>query len=144
MVTEQLLNFVKKREAFRSKAYWDKYGKVWTVGYGETKGVVRGSRMVEWEASVQLSRRLGDFQDGVKRRLGSAVAIVTQNQLDAMTSLAYNIGLGAFGRSTVLRKTRKAKFDEAADAFLMWKKSGGVVLKGLVRRRVAERAMYLS
>jgi lysozyme len=61
-----------------------------------------------------------------------------------MVSLAYNIGMAAFGRSSVLHRHNAGAHDKAADAFLLWNKAGGKVLPGLVRRRNAERALYLG
>jgi lysozyme len=59
-------------------------------------------------------------------------------------SLAYNIGPGAFARSTALRRFNEGDIQGAADAMLMWNKAGGKVLRGLQRRRDAERRLFLS
>jgi lysozyme len=61
-----------------------------------------------------------------------------------MLSLAYNIGPGAFSGSSVLKRFNQGDMQGAADAFLMWNKGGGKVLKGLTRRREAERELFLS
>jgi lysozyme len=59
-------------------------------------------------------------------------------------ALAFNIGLGAFATSTVLKKHKKGDYPGAGDAFLLWNKSRGSVLPGLVKRRAAERELYLA
>ncbi|KQD16250.1 lysozyme [Acinetobacter baumannii] len=69
---------------------------------------------------------------------------LTQNQFDALVSLAYNIGSGAFKGSTLLKLLNKGDYKGAADQFLVWNKAGGKVMKGLVRRREAERALFLK
>ena len=68
---------------------------------------------------------------------------LTQNQFDALVSLTYNIGSGAFNNSTLL-KLNKGDYQGAADQFLVWNKADGKVMKGLVRRREAERALFLK
>ena len=62
----------------------------------------------------------------------------------ACTSLAYNIGAGAFGASSVRRYTYRQEFAAAANAFLLWNKAGGRVVRGLTSRRQAERTRYLA
>ncbi len=68
----------------------------------------------------------------------------TPNMLGAMVSLAYNIGLGAFGKSSVLKNHLARRYANAAASFNLWNKGGGKVLPGLVRRRAAEAVLYLS
>ena len=67
-----------------------------------------------------------------------------QHEYDAFLSLAYNIGPGAFAKSSALRKFNEGDKRGAADAILLWNKAGGRVLAGLTRRREAERALFLS
>jgi hypothetical protein len=69
---------------------------------------------------------------------------LTQNQFDALVSLVYNIGQTAFSNSTLLKKLNAKDYQGAADQFLRWNKGGGKVMKGLVRRREAERALFLE
>lgn len=69
---------------------------------------------------------------------------VTQTMFDAMASLAFNIGSGAFSRSTLLRKLNARDYQGAANEFLKWNKSKGKVLSGLTRRRTAERQLFLK
>jgi lysozyme len=69
---------------------------------------------------------------------------VTQNQFDAMVSLAYNIGLGAFKNSTLLRQLNRGNFVGASQEFLRWNKSNGKPLLGLTRRREREKLLFES
>ncbi len=130
------IDLLKNYEGFRANAYLDMVGQP-TLGYGFTKGVELGDTITTVEADARLRDELAVFERG----LGLDG---TENQLSAMTCLAYNIGLGAFKGSTVCRLHIKGDFDGAADAFRMWDRAGGQVVPGLVRRREAERALYLS
>lgn len=69
---------------------------------------------------------------------------VSQNQFDAMVSLAFNVGIGNFSKSSVLRYTNAQKYTEASEAFMSWNKAGGAVVKGLTKRRGDEQALYLT
>lgn len=79
------------------------------------------------------------------RDLATLVKVpVNDNQYAALASLAFNIGVGNFKKSSVLRFINAGDFKRSADAFRLWNKAGGKVLKGLVRRREAERTLFLS
>jgi len=134
---------IERNEGLRLDAYQDSVG-VWTIGYGDTgPDVVEGLTITKEEADRRLSNRLAnEFGAAVNRAIGSAPT--TQPQFDAMVSLCYNIGTGAFGGSTVIRRHVERDYPAAAAAFLLWTKAGGVVLAGLARRREEERALYLS
>ena len=73
-----------------------------------------------------------------------ACGFITQNMYDAIISLAYNIGVNGFKRSSVLRLLKQGDKLAAADAFLLWNKAGGKVLKGLVNRQKKELEIFLS
>lgn len=142
------ISLLKEFEGFRSKAYWDKTGKVWTIGYGETvypdgQIVRRGdtctqAKAVEWMIDDIKTERLPALQQMVKVPL-------TNNQACALISFCYNVGIGGLRKSQLLKKLN-AKVPEAlvGNEFNKWTKSGGVVLPGLVRRRKAEKALFLS
>ena len=135
------LDLIKSFEGLRLKAYRCPAG-IWTVGYGHTGPDVRpNTHITQQEAEALLKGDLDKFEAGVEKAVGPNT---TDNQFAALVSLAYNIGLGAFLRSTVLRQHRAGNHKLAAAAFLMWVKGGGRTLPGLVRRRAAERALYLS
>lgn len=118
---------------------------VWTIGYGHTEGVKKGMRITKTEADNLLAQDLEGFVAGV-RRLCSAKP--NPNQLAAMTSFAFNVGLGAFQKSTVLKQHNAGNTEAAAKAFAMWNKATvngkKVTLPGLVSRRAREAALYLK
>lgn len=122
------------------RSYWDKIGKVWTGPYGFTEGVDEHSRWTFEEAEIQLAFDVQKYESQVR-----AYCKVTpnENQLAAMTCLAWNIGLEAFRKSTVLRCHNQGQTEAASRAFGLWNKSKGKEIAGLVRRRAAEAALYL-
>ena len=134
------VELVKGFEGFSGKAYICPAG-VPTIGYGHTGNVHPNDTITQTEATALLERDLQRFQDGVKK----AVKVpLNDNQLAALTSFAYNVGLGAFGTSTLLKQLNEGHYDLAADQFLRWTKGGGKELPGLVTRRAAERAVFLT
>ena len=136
---------IKSFEGLRLKAYPDPGtgGDPWTIGYGHTgSDVYPGLKITEVQAEALLRKDLARFERGVDRLIEGA--FTSQAQFNAMVSLAYNIGLGGFQRSSVLRHHRAGNKLRAAASFLLWVKAAGRTMKGLVRRRNAERQMYLS
>lgn len=122
-------------------AYADIVG-VWTICDGDTKGVRPG--MVETQAGCR---------DRLERQLIAHAAPVLKcvpglkgrdNQLVASVSLAYNIGTSGFCRSTAARRFNAGEWRRGCDAFLMWNKAGGRVVRGLALRRERERALCLK
>ena len=115
--------------------------KPWTVGFGFTRNVDMDTRMSRYAASTRLIDELEEFASAVA---GLCSVVPNENQLAAMTDLAYNVGVSAFKRSTVLRAHNGGDFTAAARAFSLWNKAGGKVLAGLERRRKAEAVLYLT
>lgn len=142
------ISLMKEFEGFRSKAYWDATGKVWTIGYGET--VYPNGKPVRKGDVISQARALELLIDDIRiERLPQIQHLVTvpimNNQLCALISLCYNIGMGAFKKSGLLRKLNADASDgEVANEFLKWKRSGGKVLPGLLRRRKVERELFLA
>lgn len=136
------INLIKQFEGLELEAYQDAVG-IWTIGYGHTGPDVKpGMRITEKEADNLLSKRLArEFEPGVNSAIRGDV---NQNEFDALVSLAYNIGVSALKKSTVIKRLNKGDIMGAADAILWWNKAGGRVLNGLVRRRAAERALFLQ
>lgn len=143
------LALIKRSEGLKLDAYQDG-GLIWTIGYGSTLGVHKGMTITPGEAERLLLADLEHhditpFLDG---------APTTQNQFDAMQSLAFNIGLGdpfhkpkpipGFRSSSVLKFHKVGKYNRAADSFLLWDRDNGRIVKGLLNRREAERMLYLS
>lgn len=135
---------IAEREGCRLRAYRCPAGK-WTCGWGETEGVTADTVFTQAEADQR-------FCQSLTKRSGMVNALCkeapTPNQLGALTSLAYNIGIGGFEKSTVLKRHNAADWQAAARAFGLWNKArvNGVlqVMDGLTSRRLAEAALYLT
>ncbi len=130
---------IKRWEGCVLRAYKCPAG-VWTIGWGATgPDIVEGLRWTQAQADDRLARDVERFMRGVRESIRRPVA---DNELGAMTSLAYNIGIGAFRRSTLLRDFNHGDKKAAAAQFPRWNKANGIVLKGLIRRRADERAVF--
>jgi lysozyme len=132
---------------------------LWTIGYGHVlypdqarlktpERALYGikdehNRIFEYdEIDSLLEKDLERFETGVLRLCPSAAD--SQSQFDAIVSFSFNVGLGNLQASTLRMKYNRGDYDGAADEFLKWNKAGGKVLRGLERRREAERALFLS
>lgn len=136
---------VKEFEGCKLAAYPDPAtgGDPWTIGWGATgDGIKRGVTWTQKQADDRLEQDFGRFVKGVVDRIGGAST--TSNQLGAMASLAYNVGLGNFEKSTLLKKHKAGDFAGAAAEFAKWNRANGSVMAGLTRRRAAEAALYRS
>lgn len=138
------VELIARSEGCILKAYLCPAGKP-TIGWGETDGVSLGDEWTEDTADARFLHELKGFTDRVQRLLKLHA---NPYQLGAMVSLAYNIGLGGFAKSTVLRAHNSGDYASAARAFNLWNKArvNGVltVLPGLVSRRASEAALYLK
>jgi len=137
-VSDQGREFIKSWEGCRLKAYDDGVG-VWTIGYGHTKGVKYGDECTQEQADAWFDEEIEQFGNQVNALV---IPDVPQHQFDALVSLAYNIGVGAFSKSTLLKKLNDHDYLGAAEQFDVWNKGGGMVMIGLVRRRSAERNIF--
>lgn len=117
------------------------HGNPWTCGYGETLGVTYETRWTKDEAHRRLLARLAEFEAGV---LQACAVDPNPNQCAALTSFAYNVGLGGLRKSSVLRNHNAGNFQAAARSFGLWNKAAGQVMDGLTARRAEEAALYLK
>jgi lysozyme len=133
------LQIIKDSEGLRLEAY--NAGGKWYIGYGHARTARSGMKITEAQAEALLREDVKDAEDGVRK----AVTVpVNRNQFSAMVSLAYNLGVGGFGHSTVLAAVNAGDYEGAADAFLNHNKAGGKVLEHLTMRREKERALFLQ
>lgn len=144
-MTEEGLALIRRFEGFRDEAYRCPAG-VWTIGYGHTSqagppAVRPGLRMSEEEARRVLAADVEMFGNDVAALLVRAVSAA---QFSALVSFAYNVGIGAFRRSSVLKAVNAGRFGDVPAALKLWVKGGGRVLPGLERRRAAEAELFLS
>ena len=132
------INLIKQFEGVRLTAYKCPAG-VYTIGYGHTRGVQRGMRITEEEASAFLTSDLLNSEKAVERY--DSVYHWNQNEFDALVSFTFNCG--ATNLRALLRNGRRNRSQIAA-TLPLYRKAGGKVLKGLERRRAAEKALFLE
>lgn len=146
IVNQRTIDLIKRFEGCKLTAYQDIVG-VWTIGYGTTANAGvgiephEGMKITQKEAEVLLHKTIDNFAPSVASRIKVPVS---SNEFGACLCLSYNIGLGAFSKSTVLREINSGNKGKAAEAFKMWNKAGGKVVKGLINRRAAEADLFLT
>jgi lysozyme len=149
-INQSGIDLIVKYESFSAKPYLDPVG-IPTIGYGSTY-YEDGTRVKMSDPSISKKRAeilftyvLSETIINIKRYLKVKL---TSNQFSAIVSLVYNIGIGNFSTSTLLRLLNKGNFSGAADQFLVWNKArvnGKLkVLNGLTKRRAEERALFLK
>ena len=124
-------------------------GVPWTIGWGHTQGVRQGDVCTPEQADAWFAGDVAQFERDV---LSLVVAPINQWQFDALVSFAYNVGSDidedtkaeGLGDSTLLKKLNAGDYLGAAEEFLKWVSPGSSVERGLRRRRLAERAMFLG
>lgn len=128
-------------ESCQLTAYQDQRG-IWTIGWGHTGAeVVEGLVWTQAQADAQFILDLHKTESAVMASLDVAL---TQNEFDALVCFTYNVGAGAEAHSTLVRLLNAGSLQAAADQFLVWDHANGVPNAGLLRRRTAERALFLT
>ena len=122
-------------EGYRGEAYRPLAEDVPTIGFGTTEGVEMGDRITPERALVRLLQDANKFESAVRR---CAPVPMHQYEFDAYVSLTYNIGEGAFCRSTLVKLLNQQKYEEACQQILRWDKFKGRSLPGLTKRRQEE------
>lgn len=126
-------------EGLRTAAYRDPVG-IPTICFGETKGVKMGQTKTVDECKDLLADRLLEFSKGVE---SCVTAPMSESRKAALVSFAYNVGTGAFCRSTLVKRINAGDPD-ACDELRKWTTAKGITLPGLVKRREEERKMCLA
>jgi lysozyme len=141
------VKLISEFEGFSSKPYKDIRG-IATIGYGFTHYL--DGRSVTM-SDLPISRQDADvlisqLASGIAGRISKLVTVpITQNQLDALMSFAYNLGVGSLSGSTLLKLLNTGNYHGAAAEFVKWcRAGGGNVVPGLLRRREAEQALFLK
>ena len=138
---EKGIDLIKHFEGFRSTVYLCAAG-VPTLGFGSTHGITMASPPITAEEGLELLMLdIAKFERGVNRLIDVPL---NQNQFDALTSFAFNLGNGSLQASTLRKKVNREDYEGAADEFPRWVFAGGRKLNGLVKRRYAERALFLT
>lgn len=135
------LDLITREEGFSATPYQD-VGGYWTIGYGhKIKPGESFASIDEATARTLLAGDLSTAEDAVN----SLVTVpLTQPQFDALVDLVYNIGAGAFRRSTLLAKLNQGDYAGAQAQFAVWRISGGKIVDDLVRRRATEAQLFAS
>ena len=156
-VSAKAIEMIKHHEGVRFKPYRCP-ARLWTIGVGHVMYPNQANLPIDRRMEVELrpednrqftkeevdailANDLDRFERGVARMCPVGL---TQGRFDALVSISFNFGLGTLQRSSIRMKHNRSDFEGAADAFLLYTKAGGKVLKGLVTRRNTERALYLS
>lgn len=140
------LDLIKQFESFRAAPYLCSAG-VPTIGYGTTvypNGIK--VKLSDQKITQQLAESFLQFHvNAIEKDVSRLVKVIlSQNQFDALVSFAYNVGVGAFGDSTLLKLLNAGDIDGTSKQFARWNKAGGKVSNGLTRRRNAEKALFLA
>ena len=138
------IDLIKQFEGFRPEAYQDSVG-VWTIGYGTTRingqPVTQGMTITKDQALQLVKQEVNKLWS----RIESITKVnLNDNQMNALVDFAYNLGFNALKTSTLMKYVNESQFDKAADEFDRWVFAGGKVLPGLVKRREAERQLFLQ
>lgn len=143
IASEEWKDLVSSFEGLRLEAYPDpgSGGVPWTIGYGHTLGVKPGDVITEEEAVRFLYMDAKRFERSVNRNVKVPL---TQYQFNALTSFAFNVGGANLKSSTLLKKLNREDYNGAANELPKWKYASGKVMNGLIRRRKAERNMFLG
>jgi len=138
-ITQDGLDFIQDVEGCKLFAYLDTGG-VWTIGVGHTgPEVVKGLTCSMEQALEWLKEDSEEAQEGIRRLVKG---LLTQNQFNALVSFVFNVGVGAFSKSTMLKSINKGDFDGAAKEFTKWNKDNGKEILGLTKRRILEQSMF--
>jgi len=134
------LALLKEFEGLKLRAYLDS-GNVWTCGYGHISGVGPHTTCTEELADKWLTQDLEVTESLVSHLV---TVPLSSNQFSALVCFTFNEGAGHLKESTLLEKINVRDFEGAANAILLWDKCRGNVIQGLIRRRQAERALFLA
>ncbi len=140
-ISDNGLAIIKRFEGCVLHAYKDAVG-IWTIGYGHTgPDVTPGLVIDQAAADALLAKDVERFEQGI----GDLVSVpLTQNQFDALVSFTFNVGLGAFKKSTMRAFINDGLFEAAARQFSRWDRAGGKRLAGLTIRRAAEMSLFMQ
>ena len=127
-------------EGVSNKAYLDPVG-IWTICYGETKGVSKGDYKTDEECLDSLAEELTEHH---KKMVMYIKTPISEREEAAYLSFTYNVGVGAFSKSTLLKKLNSGDRAGACNQLLRWDKAGGKRLKGLTLRRQSENKLCLE
>jgi len=137
-LSPQGLSLTKQCEGLRLTAYQDVAG-VWTIGYGHTGNVQPGETITDEQAEALLRADMAEAIAAVNRLVKVPLA---QGQFDSLCDFTFNVGIGNFTGSTLLRLLNAGDYAGASQQFGQWVYAGGEKVSGLMRRREIEQGMF--
>lgn len=145
-ISNETIEHLKRWEGLRLAAYPDpgsKDGNPWTIGYGHTSDahmkVYKGLIITRGQADAALRYDAGEAADAIAKLVKVPL---TENQLGALVSFVFNVGIAAFRGSTLLRKLNNGGYDAVPEQLSRWNKNDGRVMAGLTNRRAAEAGLW--
>jgi lysozyme len=139
-ISDDGLALIRGFEGCKLKAYQDGGG-IWTIGVGHTGGVKINDVITEADATNFLISDVREAVDAINYFLEVPL---NQNQFDALCSFTFNLGVGSFQTSTLLKKLNNSDYAGAAQQFLRWVYDNGKMVPGLLNRRVSESKLFLT
>jgi lysozyme len=146
-VSNKLIQMLKHHEGVRSKPYRCPAG-LWTVGVGHLIGDGKSlpeswnKTFTQEEIDGILKRDLNRFELGVSKMLPNVP--LRQHEFDSIVSFCFNLGLGCFQRSTIRQALLRGDKEAAMDSLVKYCRAGGKILRGLQKRRLDERKLFLG
>jgi lysozyme len=145
-INRETLEHVKRWEGLKLTAYPDpgsRNGEPWTIGYGHTSDghmkVYRGLTITPAQAEAALEYDLNETAAAVEELVK---VDLSDNQFGALVSFAFNVGVNAFRKSTLLKRLNKGEYEAVPGEMARWNKNDGKVMKGLINRRAAEAGLW--
>ena len=139
---EILINLIKESEGCKLKAYKCPAG-IWTIGYGQTKGIKEGMVWTQNQADEDLFETAWEVLNQALTTSPVLKSATSQRQA-AIADFIYNLGIGNYKASTLKKYVDKENWASAYTEIKKWNKGGGKVLKGLIIRREKEASLLLS
>lgn len=136
--TDAGLKLLKEFEGYAGVAYQDQGG-IWTIGYGSTGMVDKNMTITEEQAEARLKTDVAVICSQVEKLLKLPL---TDSQYSAVVCFTFNVGSGNLEKSTLLNCINKGRLVDAAEQFTPWQKVNGIPNAGLLRRRLAEKALF--
>jgi lysozyme len=147
-INRETLEHVKRWEGLKLTAYPDpgsRNGEPWTIGHGHTSDghmkVYRGLSITPAQAEAALEYDLNETAAAIEKLVEVEL---TDNQFGALVSFAFNVGINAFAKSTLLKKLNAGNYDAVPSELAKWKYNDGKVMKGLINRRAAEAGLWAA
>lgn len=133
------VQIIKEEETLQLEAY--ELGGLWLIGYGHLMLEGEKDTITEAEAEAFLREDLRWCEEAIERYVGVPV---TLNEFSAMVAFCYNVGSGKTRGSSIVKRVNREDRPGAANAFLLWNRMNGVVVKALANRRARERTLFLT